>query len=92
MAAWRKDEWRKIAEADDLHIAPFRDDGVAYGAPTWIWSVVVGRRALRPRLQRAEVAVVSGSDALEGGADHLGRYDEGSGLRTGRWNNQRLDR
>ena len=41
MAAWRKQELRKIAEADDLHIAPFRDDGVTYGTPTWIWSVVV---------------------------------------------------
>ena len=41
MAAWRKQELRKIAEADDLHIAPFRDDGVTYGTPTWIWSVMV---------------------------------------------------
>jgi hypothetical protein len=41
MAAWSKDELRKITEADDLHIAPFRDDGVTYGTPTWIWSVVV---------------------------------------------------
>ncbi|MBV9296870.1 MAG: DUF2255 family protein, partial [Acidobacteriaceae bacterium] len=30
-----------IADTDDLHIAPFRDDGVTYGTPTWIWSVVV---------------------------------------------------
>ena len=36
-----QDELRKIAEADDLHIAPFRDDGVTYGTPTWIWSVAV---------------------------------------------------
>lgn len=41
MTAWLKDELRKIAEADDLHIAPFRDDGVTYGTPTWIWSVAV---------------------------------------------------
>ncbi len=41
MTAWQKDELRKIAEADDLHIAPFRDDGVTYGTPTWIWSVAV---------------------------------------------------
>lgn len=38
---WSKDELRKIAEADDLHISPFREDGVTYGTPTWIWSVVV---------------------------------------------------
>ena len=41
MATWPQDELRKIAEADDLHIAPFRDDGVTYGTPTWIWSVAV---------------------------------------------------
>jgi hypothetical protein len=42
MGTWPKDELRKIAEADDLHIAPFREDGVTYGTPTWIWSVAVG--------------------------------------------------
>jgi hypothetical protein len=41
MTAWRQDELRKIAETDDLHIAPFREDGKTYGTPTWIWSVVV---------------------------------------------------
>jgi hypothetical protein len=42
MSAWSKDELRKIAKADDLHIAPFREDGATYGTPTWIWSVAVG--------------------------------------------------
>lgn len=42
MAEWSRDEFRKIAEADDLHISPFREDGVTYGTPTWIWSVAVG--------------------------------------------------
>jgi hypothetical protein len=42
MTAWRKDELRKIASTDDLHISPFREDGKTYGTPTWIWSVVVG--------------------------------------------------
>jgi hypothetical protein len=41
MAAWPKDELNKIAGADDLQIAPFREDGATYGAPTWIWSVAV---------------------------------------------------
>jgi len=41
MSSWSKDELRKIAETDDLHISPFREDGVTYGTPTWIWSVVV---------------------------------------------------
>jgi hypothetical protein len=42
MGTWSKDELRTIAEADDLHIAPFREDGMTYGTPTWIWSVAVG--------------------------------------------------
>ena len=29
MAKWPKDELGRIAEADDLHIAPLRDDGAA---------------------------------------------------------------
>jgi len=41
MTTWSKDELRKIAEADDLHIAPFREDGATYGTPTWIWCVAV---------------------------------------------------
>lgn len=39
---WPIDELRRIAAADDLHIAPFREDGTTYGTPTWIWSVAVG--------------------------------------------------
>jgi hypothetical protein len=41
MSSWTKNELKKIAESDDLHISPFRNDGVTYGTPTWIWSVVV---------------------------------------------------
>jgi hypothetical protein len=41
MSDWRENELRAIADADDLHIAPFRDDGRTYGTPTWIWSVAV---------------------------------------------------
>lgn len=41
MNTWSKDELRRIGESDDLHIAPFRDDGRTFGTPTWIWSVVV---------------------------------------------------
>jgi hypothetical protein len=41
VTTWSKDELRKIAESDDLHISPFRADGKTYGTPTWIWSVVV---------------------------------------------------
>lgn len=41
MIAWDRAELERIAQADDLHIAPFRDDGKTYGTPTWIWSVAV---------------------------------------------------
>jgi len=41
MTPWPREELRRIAEADDLHVAPFRDDGRTYGTPTWIWSVAV---------------------------------------------------
>jgi hypothetical protein len=41
MSAWLHDELRKVVLADDLHISPFRDDGVTYGTPTWIWCVAV---------------------------------------------------
>jgi hypothetical protein len=41
MSTWPRDELGKIGAADDLHISPFREDGVTYGTPTWIWSVVL---------------------------------------------------
>lgn len=41
MSKWSKEDLRKIAESDDLHISPFRNDGKTYGTPTWIWSIVV---------------------------------------------------
>ena len=47
MATWSKDELCEIAKADDLHISPFREDGVTYGTPTWIWSVALTHMPLR---------------------------------------------
>jgi hypothetical protein len=41
MNNWPDDELRRIADTDALHISPLREDGVTYGTPTWIWSVVV---------------------------------------------------
>lgn len=35
------EELKKINDADDLQISPFREDGKTYGTPTWIWEVVV---------------------------------------------------
>ena len=34
-------EIKQIAQKDDFHIAPFREDGKTYGTLTWIWSVSV---------------------------------------------------
>lgn len=42
LSTWSPEDLRRIAETDDLHIAPVREDGVTYGTLTWIWSVVVG--------------------------------------------------
>lgn len=41
MSIWLTNELSRITAADDLHIAPFREDGNTYGTPTWIWSVTV---------------------------------------------------
>jgi hypothetical protein len=38
------EELSLIDRADDLKISPFRQDGVTYGTPTWIWEVVVDGR------------------------------------------------
>ena len=35
------EELNRIDKADDLKISPFREDGVTYGTPTWIWAVSV---------------------------------------------------
>jgi hypothetical protein len=34
MSRWSKDELRRIGEAEELQIAPFREDGVTYRVPT----------------------------------------------------------
>ena len=41
MSKWPQAEIEKIARSDDLHVAPFREDGKTPGTLTWIWSVVV---------------------------------------------------
>ena len=38
---WPASDLARIAETDDLHISPFREDGSTPGTPTWIWSVAV---------------------------------------------------
>jgi hypothetical protein len=73
MGTWAKEELRKIAEADDLHIAPLREDGVTYGTPTWIWSVAVddalyvrGYNGTESRWYRAAIRQKAGRIAAAG--------------------------
>jgi hypothetical protein len=40
MHGWPPEELQAFAATDDLHIAPYRENGVP-GTLTWIWSVVV---------------------------------------------------
>ena len=90
MTPWPKDELGKIAGTDDLHISPFRDgrDDVRHAD---VDLVRRGRgRPLRAGVQRAEISLVPGRGAAEGGADHGRRHDEGSYLRAGRRADQRL--
>lgn len=41
MSKFSTEELQQIDQKNDLHIAPFREDGKTYGTPTWIWEVVV---------------------------------------------------
>ena len=77
MSTWSKDELRKIADSDDLHISPFREDGTTYGTPTWIWSVVVDHALYVRAYNGAEVALVSGGVAAESRPNYRRRNDEG---------------
>ena len=49
MRPWPKGDLKKIAAADELHIAPLSEDGVSYRTPTRIWSVALdGGLYVRP--------------------------------------------
>src|SRR5205807_175450 len=76
MSTWSKDELRKVAEADDLHISPFREDGKTYGTPTWIWSVAVddalyvrGYNGQKSSWYQAAVRQKAGPSASQGAKD-----------------------
>ena len=60
---WDKHTLERIDRADDLKIAPRREDGKSIGTPTWIWEVVVDGRLFvrayngtRSRWYRAAIA------------------------------------
>lgn len=40
-STWRTDELALITQADDFHVAPYRDNHVTLGIPAWTWAVAV---------------------------------------------------
>jgi hypothetical protein len=90
-AAWSEDELRKIIEADDLRISPFREDGVTPGTPTWIWTVAVDG-GLYVRGYNGQDSRWYQAARRQKGPDHGGRRDERRSLRAGRWFDQRPHR
>ena len=81
MTTWPKEELRKISESDDLHISPFREDGVTYGTPTWICSVTVGDALYVRGYNGTALSLVQGGGAAESSKDHRGRIDAGGHVR-----------
>ena len=84
MHGWNSDELRKIVDADDLHVSPFREDRTTYGTPTWIWSVAVDGALYVRGYNGQDFTVVPGRCAAEGWADPRRRAHQGSDVRTGR--------
>jgi hypothetical protein len=73
--SWDSADLDRIAATDDLHIAPLRSDGVTYGTPTWIWSVVVDGRVfvrawngVRSRWYQSAIEQGAGRVTVAGGA------------------------
>lgn len=74
MTAWPEDVIARIAQTDDLHIAPHHPDRTTTGTLTWIWSVVVDGRlfvrawsGLKGRWYQAAIAQRTGVITAAGG-------------------------
>lgn len=39
--SWDPKVAQAVEKSNDLHVAPFREDGKTYGTPTWVYAVVV---------------------------------------------------
>ena len=92
MNGWANEEPEKIAETDDQHVSPLREDGQTHGTPASILSVTVGdglcARAFRGRdsrwrkaAMREPVVEEAAGDCLAG----LGEEARGRGGRRGDW-------
>jgi hypothetical protein len=79
--SWNTHQLPQLAAADDCRIAPFREDGVTPGTPTFIWSVVSGDNVYvraysgqRSSWYRAAVAQRAGQMHMAG-ATHTVRFE-----------------
>lgn len=89
MSHWPKDKLQMIAETDDLHVSPFREDGITYGTPTWIWSVVVDDDLYVRPYNGKDSRWYQAALRQEAGRDCCRRDDLGSHIRAGGWPRQR---
>jgi hypothetical protein len=71
VSTWSQDTLRKIAEADDLHIVPLREDGETYGAAAIDGLCSAGRtgpehqmKVLLRQPDRQEARAVGGAGVL----------------------------
>ena len=67
MKVWSKEDLHKLAETDDVHISPFRKDGVTY--------------ALYVRAYNGQNSRWYGDEA-ESREDHRGRHDRSAVIRS----------
>jgi len=91
MISWSKDELRKIAEADDLHISPFREGGLTYGTRLGFGPL----RSMTPSTCAAtmgRILVGSGRGAAEGGRIIAAGMTKEGHVRAGRRTDQQPHR
>ena len=88
MNPWPTPDIEWIVDADDLHIAPFRADGITPGTPTWIWSVVVDGRLFvrawngtRSRWYQAAIAQRAGQITTAGATYDVAFHSADPGLK-----------
>ena len=83
MTVWSKAELRKIADTDEMHVSPLRDDGVSYATPTLIWGVVVEDAVYVRAYNGQRSRWYQAREAADGRAGHCRRPHEGRLLRAG---------
>ena len=69
---WQIDTVNRINQADDMEIAPFREDGETTGTPTRVWAVVVSSRLFVRAYRGAASSWYQAALAQQSGAIHTG--------------------